>query len=444
MLLIGTHAVDITPKIGDMMGGYWYYDKRVEGVRDPIFATVLIMEIPDLICSVIMLDEWIIDNQLANEIKRAIEKRTGIQTENIAIGTNHPHCSPTTIPDASPNEFPMVVMPGDDPDALRQETKPRRERLVTLISAASEIANQNMIPCKVGFGKDIIEGIALNRNDPINGPIDKELSVVRFKPENGSAPILMTNFNVHPTVGPPATKLVSGDLVGASKALVKQIMGNNIQIIYTSGALGDVSTRFTRKENSFAEVDRLGRILGLEIVKSAELLTKFTEMDINFINSEMELHINQITDLHIEKQKLEEANKLLENARNSNLESAYVKKLEDNAKGALFRTRIAALSKKEQMIFANQTAKVPLQALRIGNIKFLFAPFEIYSAIALNVKKYSNDPNVIIVGHTNGYLSYIPTDYGFREKNYESFIATGVRGSDKVLENAFLDLLSKV
>ncbi|MFX1299066.1 MAG: hypothetical protein ACFFD2_29930, partial [Promethearchaeota archaeon] len=223
-----------------------------------------------------------------------------------------------------------------------------------------------------------------------------------------------------------------------------QIMGNNIQIIYTSGALGDVSTRFTRKENSFAEVDRLGRILGLEIVQFTELITKFTEVDINFINSEMELQINQITDLKAESQKLKEANELLEEARNSNRETAYVKKLEDNAKGALFRTQIAALSRKEQMIFTNQTAKVLLQALRIGNIKFLFAPFEIYSEIALNVKKYSNDPNVIIVGHTNGYLSYIPSDYGFKEKNYESFIATGVKGSDKVLENAFLDLLSKV
>ena len=92
MLLIGTHAVDITPKIGDLMGGYWLYDKRVEGFRDPIFATVLILETNDLTCLLCMLDEWLIDAQLANEIKKAIEKKTKISVDNMAIGTNHPHC----------------------------------------------------------------------------------------------------------------------------------------------------------------------------------------------------------------------------------------------------------------------------------------------------------------------------------------------------------------
>ena len=282
MIEIGTHEFEINPKVGEPMGAYWRFNKFIKGIHDPVFGNILIISSNETIYALVVLDELVLDTQLVQEMKHGISTRTNIPIDNITIHVNHTHSTSVTVPEPNRDDYPLLLPEGRDLQQMRITTRERRDNLIKLVSAASEIAIQHLYPVKVGYKVGFVEGIGRNRIRPLEGPVDNNVPVLRFESINKNPPVILANFGTHPTIAPPDNCLISGDLIGSTRKTVKELLGSHTKFFYTTGAAGDVSTRFTRKESTFKEVERMGRMLGSEIVKIAESITTFQD-DIDLI-----------------------------------------------------------------------------------------------------------------------------------------------------------------
>lgn len=93
------------------------------------------------------------------------------------------------------------------------------------------------------------------------------VSSLLFTFHEGEAPILWTAVACHPTVLNESNLYYSRDLFWGTSAYLEGALHTS-QIVLMNGACGDISTRYTRREASFEEAERLGAVLGKGIEES--------------------------------------------------------------------------------------------------------------------------------------------------------------------------------
>lgn len=62
---------------------------------------------------------------------------------------------------------------------------------------------------------------------------------------------------------------------------------------------------------------------------------------------------------------------------------------------------------------------LPIRFLRIGDTVIWAAPVELFSEIAIEIRKRSPFAHTFFSGYTNGWLGYLPTAQAFSEGGYE-------------------------
>ena len=111
---------------------------------------------------------------------------------------------------------------------------------------------------------------------------DSFLGVVKFNE------VTLFNFACHPTVLGHGNRLISADLFGAAQKSAESATG--APCAFVQGAAGDLSTRFTRRKQSFAEVDRLGTLLAeAGVAVAAEAKESATSHGLDRIERTLEL-----------------------------------------------------------------------------------------------------------------------------------------------------------
>jgi hypothetical protein len=101
-----------------------------------------------------------------------------------------------------------------------------------------------------------------------DGPADHTVTVLRFERDDASRAILI-NYPCHAVVLGPNVE-ISADYPGATQRFVEAHFGEGTLALFTNGAEGNLNPIV--HPGPFTEVDRLGRILGDEVVKVAEQL----------------------------------------------------------------------------------------------------------------------------------------------------------------------------
>ena len=112
---------------------------------------------------------------------------------------------------------------------------------------------------KLGVAVTKVEGVATDRIDPSRA-IDNSATLLVFARSLGK-PCGLLHYAVHPTVLGPDNLLITRDLVGFAVDRVERALGMKT-CLFLNGAAGNVSTRFTRRAQSFQEAERLGSLPG--------------------------------------------------------------------------------------------------------------------------------------------------------------------------------------
>ncbi len=274
-LRAGAAKLDITPT--SLEGFYSVWAKRFDGVHDPIFVRVLLVDNGQTSAAIVATDLVEFGDTLT--LRQRIQRELGIPAANIMISASHDHNAPRGGP----------IAPGTSSAEGRPYSPPSYVQFVDdRIVAALRQAKTALQPAKVGVGTGRTD-INVNRNgyngkgwggaDP-EGASDKTVWVVKFETQAGEPLAILFNYGVHSVVAGSANTQITGDLAGASQRFVESHFKDKAVALWTMGPAGDQNPKYVSNPREPASslaydmIDAQGRLLGVEVIQTAGRITR--------------------------------------------------------------------------------------------------------------------------------------------------------------------------
>ncbi len=395
----GAAEIDITPPIGGRMAGYGARTQVSQGIHDPLHAGLLYFKKESAQMLLICLDLICVDLSFTNRVRAAIQQATGIPANAILLACSHTHSGPDGF---------MLDMP-----ALKSWPDPElQDMLIRKLSGAARWAQQSARPARLSRGLNRADGIGLNRNDPQSGPSDPQVILLRVDDENGRPLAVLFNFGCHPTIMGYDNLLLSADYPGAAKAALRQHYPDTV-FLFTNGAAGDVSTRFTRRSQGFPEVQRMGLILAGAVLSAMQTSHPLPVEQIAAALEPVTLPLRVFPEPAQAEAKLAEQRQNLAKLQAANAPSGEIRKAITRAEGAQGQV---VMSKE----FAGQTHfETEIQALHIGAMNLIALPGEPFTRTVREIKAMNHFP-VMVISYANDYKGYFPDATSVQQGTYEA------------------------
>ncbi len=260
-LRAGVAVKDISPQSPMFLAGYPHVPRISTGIHDPLLASVLCLR-NDTDCLLMMaVDILFISTATAREARQLISHKTGIAEANIFISCTHTHSGPLTVDYLSWRGDPCV--PPTDEKYLAF--------LVDNLVAASIVAAETPHHVEIAWVSVDARGVGSNRLSP-DGVTDTEAGVLAVRKIGGELLALSTIYGMHPTVLHEDSTLVSGDFPAYTRLHLRENFGDSLVVLYNNAPCGNQSPRYAVKSQTFAEAERLGRMLGERIASAIENL----------------------------------------------------------------------------------------------------------------------------------------------------------------------------
>ncbi|OGG50911.1 MAG: hypothetical protein A3F84_00120 [Candidatus Handelsmanbacteria bacterium RIFCSPLOWO2_12_FULL_64_10] len=289
-LRAGVGKRDITPPVGTPLAGrpraYLSHS-----VHDSLWAKAIYIESGDTRALLISADLLLLERAFATGVREAISGYLRTPMEAVVLCTTHTHSGPG-VGDWFPWEGREAYEEG-----LRRQ----------IVEAAQE-AQAAAAPASVFYASSRREGLSHNRRfvtraGPVvthpgsedgalhpDGPVDPEIQAVLVTGEGDRPIAVLVGFACHPTAMGWKEGAISADYPCWIEREVKGGFGDRVEMLFFSGALGDVSdggsptVRLKTLGSGLAE--KIGREVGREAVQalkerrvevSSELVTAHTE-----------------------------------------------------------------------------------------------------------------------------------------------------------------------
>jgi neutral ceramidase len=416
-LRAGAVQVDITPPVGGRMDGYGAREGGSLGVHDPLLAQLLLLQSGADQLVLISMDLLGVTLDLAQRVRQGIEQAIGVPGRCVMVTCTHTHSGPAGF---------LPGLPGipSTPDVELQQMVERQ-----LVGAALW-ARERLEPARLGVGRGRAEGIGRNRNDPEKGTVDDEVIVLRVDNAADQPLAVITNYGCHPTVLGYQNRLVSADYPGATRATLRRIYPDTV-FMYMNGASGDVSTRFTRRSQSFAEVERMGRMLAGEVLKIMQLIDTKESATLRAAVAPVELKFRPFPSVEEGQRKVEQARDALQKLQAQGAASGEIRRAFTRLEGAMGQTEMAR-------VFAGQSQRSSeVQVLEIGPLALVGLPGEPFTQLVLEIKQQSKRPWTAVVSYANDETGYFPDAKAIADDTYEALISPyGIAAGDALRETA--------
>ncbi len=257
---VGFSIKKINPQVGCQMEGY--NPRNSTGIHDDLTTSVLVLNKNFVIIS---LDLIAIPAFRVDRIKRRINEKYSINPDHIIISAIHTHSGPTVTD--------LLI---DYPKIDNSYWKLIDEQVLKGIECAlqnSSSSELKLIQYKVP------NGIYANRNSE-SLPYNRSIMELRFT-HNSTIRASLLFVATHPTVMNIKNTLISADLIEGIRQQYKKL--HNLKPMVVLSDCADTSTRFTRKESSFKEIDRLAKLIGQSLTKP--ILEKTLNWKLNSIRN---------------------------------------------------------------------------------------------------------------------------------------------------------------
>lgn len=279
-LLAGCARAEITPPVGQPMGGYLGRLREdgggCHGVHDPLYARVLILRQGGLSVAIVSLDLL-----LFASARVVAEAKGRWDLDQVLLCSTHTHAGPIPRTGGLPEWSDLESNPdqvldfeafADDPWYAETETK--------ILWAIGE-AMETLFPARLAVGEGACD-LAHNRRlvhddgritmlwaDPdgqATGPVDSTLGVVRVDDASGQRRAVLVHYGCHPVTLGQNNRLISADFPGALTARLEAELGEGAMAMFLQGAQGDIDPRHCvmSGEAAFEAIDRMGETLATE------------------------------------------------------------------------------------------------------------------------------------------------------------------------------------
>ena len=231
----------ITPGTPMTLAGFDRRTAPAEGALEDLYVSVLALEDAGggrfLLCSFDLLGT---DRALCKAVREALFPV--LPPERIWVCATHTHSAPRGAFSGGISQDDAYI-----------------SSIVNACKAAAFTALENLSPVSALYGEGEVGGVASLRDVPREqAAFQMPLRILKLEGHGYSLP--MVRFACHPTVLSENNLYYSRDLPGASEAA---------PTLWLNGPCADLSTRFTRRESTPAEVQRMGGLIqdALALVK---------------------------------------------------------------------------------------------------------------------------------------------------------------------------------
>jgi neutral ceramidase len=392
--------IDITPPVGTKLEGYGAREGVSQGVHDPLFAQILLLKSGETQVALLSLDLLGVGLGFTHRVRDAIEKAIDVPSDGILLAPSHTHSGPAGYIDELPG-LPFSKDPELQSIAIRQ------------LSGAALWSRQKLEPARLGAGKGLVKGIGLNRNDPEHGPMDDEVILLRIDSFEGQPIAVVMNYGCHPTVLGYQNLLISADFPGAARATLNKVFPETV-FLFTNGASGDVSTRFTRRDQTFNEVERLGNMLAGEVLKVMESVVTESPSDLEGLVEQVKLPIRPFPPIEEAEAILQQLEAQLQVLKDSGASHGDIRIATTRVQGAAIQIEL------KKALEGRTYIETELQVLKLGPLALVGLPGEPFVRTVLDLKAKSSIPFTAVVSYANDEVGYFPDIHSFEAGTYEA------------------------
>ncbi len=446
----GFGKAEITPRVGVPLAGFGpYLNRNSTEVLKPLMARAAFFQLGDVSVLILSLELCGLTRELEARIRTLVSSETGVPEEAVFLGCTHTHSGPQTV-----GHIGWGFM-----DDLYVETLPHR------VSAAARRALDQVESATLHFSQAPCEGIAINRE--LDAAYERHLPVDPFldpewrpaKPEftdthcgvlvveGKSGPIgLLHHFGCHPVVCCDYNTEIHGDFVGlASHQLEEAHPG--LVAFFLPGALGDVNPSISHRpaEDSLRALELISRRYagfieaGIQAAQPMKPRLQVESRWIAFPRVDWDLPaVNaKIRDLESKLHQTDIDDHPLEGGDGNPLE-----------RRGMHMVRLMGLRKlRERMRFGLElNPKARLSGVRLGNVRLLGAPFEIYQSSKNRIREAVGGDRTLVTSLVNGALGYAPDAESYARNGYSAEFVPLMKGDlphqcvSGVLEEALAEI----
>ncbi len=388
----GVARVDITPPLGVHMWGYFDRLKGAEGILDPLYARVLVLEAGDQRLAYVDLDLGRTFGPASlDRLREAVKKDTGIG--DVIVQATHTHAGPVILDD-----YPSGPPAWETADLGK-------------IEQAIHNAAQHVVPVKLGVGygdtyigynRRLINSdgsvtmLWSNTTQMPTWPVDPTIAVLRIDQMDGQPLALLVNYSTHPVTFGPDNLRFSADFPGVMCKVVEQAFGGKPLAFFVQGAPGDINVfdaTTPMKQDAIARRDWAGQTLGEAAANTAKGIQTSADPNpsIDFTEDSLAFKLRWNPE-KFHQELLREINPIA------------------------FETFAPSIE---------ETMHLPVTTAMIDrNIAILGMPGEPFVEFQMNMRARCPVQHCFFLGYTNGYYGYFPTIKAAVEGGYGAQSAT--------------------
>lgn len=428
---LGTCVASITPQVPITMGGYAARTEKARGVHDDLTARALVLEDRRVRTGLVVADLLMFSRSQVEAVQARAAALTGIPANQIVVAATHTHSGPSAY------AYPHA---GDDVDPTYAAW------VVEVLAGALYQAWQDLDDVRVGWSAGGVAGVASSRraaHDAAGQAPDSEfqpLAALSFTDLAGDLRAVLVNFQAHPTVLGADNLLISADLAGAAREALQGLFGPDVFIAFVNGACGDVSTRFTRRSQTFQELRRLGGLLGAAAagVILESQWDALSPGDLKVATKQVELPVRALPSPEEAQAQLVVMKRRWEEARaNPKLSRGELRV----ARTALEGAQVQAFLADSQNTFERQAV---LTGWRLGGAGLVTIPGELFSSLGARIRMECGLETTLVVGYSGGHVGYVPDRRAYEQGGYEALSSLVAPEAGETLAAAAVDLLKSL
>ena len=431
---IGLGDTIITPRENLQLRGF-ARSQVATGTHDDLHARCIVVEDSGRKSVCIMsLSIVCIDRELVERIRREINGKTAIPENAILLSCTHTHAGPFV--EEAPESY--------------------RELLVAQAVKSAVDAWESRFPGRIGINSTEVMELGRNRRRLLYGGIhpDPQVALIKIEDLDGKLKGVLFNYGCHPSSLDWQNRLYSEDWPHYAIKGLHEELGEDAWICYLQSAQGDINTGYS-SELSAVGADMPVRTYWYIEIKGKQL-SDAVGVALPEIGTVDSLTVDAATaryDFPLRESfpvTLEEAEK---NAGSADARLAAMEaKPEYAGTRALDYVRFEHFSAHQRYDFAKRfysedfpdIESIELQAIRIGDAVFFSLPGEVFSEIALAVKRQSPRAKTYAAGVAGGFYGYMPTAKDFIEGDYEVDGCKYSPDAERVMIESALDVIGRL
>lgn len=400
----GTAWQDITPSEPIHILGQMH--KRLgEFTHDPLTVNAVVFDDGAQRVALVSCDLCMLPDDAAAQARAACAEKWGMADAAVLIACTHTHLTPCTIGCLAGDVVPAFMA-----------------RLQEAIVASVGAAIDDLADVELYAGEGWIDQMGFNRRGMstdgrtnmyhgawnedfagVEGPRDGAVPVILARRADGSPKVVIPSFATHPN-SVEGESYYSADLVGAVRQVLRAALGDDVGVVYLTGAGGNTAPSILadNKENvqpwrGEQGWRRSGLYLGGEILKViAATWQPMAKPELRLAGA-----VEPI-DIRPWPEDLDPAT-----MRAGGPHEYYVRSRKDWPR----------------MLAEESPTDVRLNALRIGDAVICTNPAEFYVEHGLAIKKASPARVTVVSQLTDGYCGYVPTGAAFARGGYSTWAA---------------------